>query len=329
MNEIALIALFTDEESQDFSVINSSHGEEDFRETLIVKLKSGKKIVIKVANNSFTTGETIKMWQRCTEEYTKQGYYCPQIHTAMDDSFPKVCYKDRICIAYAEDYSIYQSADQCRSVKPFREALYRMTAKIAKQRFNYTNIPSGYCLFELFPGDEVDEVMENALDFYEYCKTLPEPFYDQTSRMFSRWKNNREELEKLYFKLPFSVFQADFNNTNVLVDSEGNFVGIYDFNLAGKDEFLNYLFREIYSGSFDEELSEILRALEVASEVYSFSEEEILAAQLIYRCVKPLWYTRVLTLKQAGQDYDKVKDILDEMENAQIRNIDFRSVMKR
>ena len=329
MDEIALIALFADEESQECSIINNSHGKEDFRQTLIVKLNSGRKIVIKVANNSFTTSETIKMWQRCAEEYKNMGYYCPQIHTAMDGTFPQVCYKDRICFAYAEDYSIYQSADQCGNVKPFREALYRMTAKIARERFNYTDMPSGYCLFELYPGDEVDEVTENALDFYHYCKTLPESFYEQTSRMFMRWKNNRDELERLYFKLPFSVFQADFNDTNVLVDADGNFVGISDFNLAGKDQFLNYLFREIYLGSFDEELSEILRALEVASEVYSFSEAEIEAAPLIYRCVKPLWFTRVQTLKQACHDYDQVKNILDEMENAQIRNIEFRSAMKR
>lgn len=328
MDELTLIALFIDEKAQDYSVINRSHGDEDFRETLIAKLESGKKIVIKVAHNSFTTSETIKMWQRCVEEYKKQGYYCPQIYTAIDGSFPQVCYKGRDCIAYAEEYSIYQSADQCNNVKPFREALYIMTAKIARERFSYADTPSGYCLFEVFPGDEVDEVTDNALDFYHYCMTLPEAFAEQTNRMFNRWKRDRDELEKLYFKLPFSVFQADFNDTNVLIDSDGNFVGVYDFNLAGKDEFLNYLFREIYSGSFEIELSEILRALAVASEVYSFSEEEIEAAPLIYRCIKPLWFTRVHALKQAGQDYNQVKKILDEMENAQIRTIDFRSAMK-
>lgn len=327
MNEVAVIALFTYEEIKDCFVISNNHGEDDFRETLIVKLKSGRTIVIKVANNSFTTSERIEMWQRCAKEYKRLGYYSPQIHTAIDGSFPCVSYKEQKCIAYAEDFSNYQSADKCKNIKPYRDALYTMTARVARERFDYTDMPSGYCLFELFPGEKVDEVTENALDFNNYCKTLPESFAEQTNRMFARWKYNRNELERMYFQLPFSVFQADLNYTNVLVDSEGNFAGVYDFNLAGKDEILNYLFREIYFGSFDEELSEILRALTVVSEVYSFSEAEIQAALLIYRCVKPLWFTRVYTLKQAGQDYGMVKKILDEMENAQTRNIDFRSVM--
>lgn len=328
MNEDNLISLFTNEKYMDYSVIDSSHGEEDYREAIIVSLKKGKT-VIKVASNLFTTTESIKMWQCCVEEYVKQGYYCPSIFAAIDGSFPCVTYKGRKCIAYAEEFSTYKSADQCENVKPFRDDLYKMTAKIAQEKYDYTGIPSGYCLFEVFPGEEVDEVTENALEFYNYSKTLPESFSEQINRIYERWNKNREELRKIYFDLPFSVFQADFNDTNVLVDTDGSFVGIYDFNLAGRDEFLNYLFREIYRGSFDEELTEILRALRIVSEIYSFSEAEIAAAPLIYRCVKPLWYTRVQALKEAGQQYDKVQLILDEMENAQVRTIDFKSVMQR
>ena len=88
--------------------------------------------------------------------------------------------------------------------------------------------------------------------------------------MYKRWEENRKELEALYHKLPFSVFQADLNDTNVLLDKEGSFVGIYDFNPAGRDEFLNYLFREIIRGSLEEELAEILRALKISSAYYSF-----------------------------------------------------------
>ena len=83
---------------------------------------------------------------------------------------------------------------------------------------------------------------------------------------------NRRELEKIYFKLPFSVFQADFNKTNVLIDADGKFVGICDFNLAGRDEFLNYLFREILGETMEEELAEILRALRIVKKYYTFSE---------------------------------------------------------
>ena len=59
----------------------------------------------------------------------------------------------------------------------------------------------------------------------------------------------------------------------------------------------------------------------------SFTKEEQYAALLIYRCVKPLWYTRVKTLKEAGNDLKLIQKCLDEMELAQTKEIDFRSVM--
>ena len=328
-DERAVAALFTKELTEIIQTVNTSRGEDDYREAIFVRLKSGGKLVIKVAANSFTNAERIQMWQRCAEEYRKLGYYCPKIYPSLDGSFPAVRYQGKDCIAYAEEFSEYEPASKRSDARPFREALYRMTAKIAREKFDYTVSPSGYCLFEAFPGEEMDEVMENAIEFRNYSKSLPEVFRDQTERIFRRWEENREALRKVYFQLPFSVFQADFNDTNVLVDKDGNFVGIYDFNLAGRDEFLNYLFREIFKGSFDEELSEILNALHTVSDLYTFSEEEIEAAPLIYRCVKPLWYTRVETLKSFGSDFDKIQRCLNEMENAQTREINFRSAMQR
>ena len=324
---LSVIRLFISEPVKEYSTKDSSHGDDDFREAIFVTTESGIRFVVKVACNSFTTAESIRMWQRCAGEYLKHGYYCPQIFASVDGQFPVVNYKGHECVAYAEEYSVYGSAENSAGAKSYRDDLYIMTAKIAAQKYDYTSIPSAYTLFDLFPGDETDEVTDNAIDFLEYCKTLPENFAKQADRMFRRWKENRKELEALYHKLPFSVFQADFNDTNVLLDKEGSFVGICDFNLAGRDEFLNYLFREIIQGSLEEELAEIMRALKISSVCYNFSEDEIKAAPLIYRCVKPLWYTRVYALKEAGDDPDVIQACLDEMEYAQTREIDFRSVM--
>lgn len=231
-------------------------------------------------------------------------------------------------MAYAEEYSAYKSVSNSKNVKPYKNDLYLMTARVAAKKLNYTDTPSAYCLFDTFPGDEMDEVTYNAIEFQKYSKTLPQRFAEQTSRMFNRWKKNRVQLENIYFKLPTSVFQADFNDTNVLVNQDGQFVGIYDFNLAGKDVLLNYLFREIHHGTFEEELNSILEALKVVSSAYTFSEQEKEAALLIYRCVKPLWYTRILTLKEAADNKTAIQKRLDEMEYAQTREIDFSRVME-
>ena len=62
--------------------------------------------------------------------------------------------------------------------------------------------------------------------------------------------------------------------------------------------------------------------------MYAFSEAEKEAALPLYRCLKPLWYTRVEALKDAGSDEAAIQRCLDEMEQAQTRSIDFRSVME-
>ncbi len=329
LTEKQIVSLFSSESIIECKVKNTSHGDKDFREAVFAEFESGKRLVIKAAENEFTNPESIRMWQRCIEEYRKLGYYCPKIFEANDNTFPMVNYKNHKCFVYAEEYSIYDSAENSTNVKPYRNDLYLMTAKIAEKRLNFTDSPSAYCLFDTFPGDETDEVTANAMEFRKYCNSLPARFAEQTQRMFKRWEDNRAILKEIYFKLPTSVFQADFNDTNVLVDKDGNFVGIYDFNLAGKDELLNYIFRECHKGSFDVELNSIIEALQVIKGEYDFSQEEKEAALLIYRCVKPLWYTRVEALKKAGSDVAAIQKCLDEMEYAQTRYIDFKTVMER
>jgi len=210
MTEQQIISLFTKDTIKEYHIINTSHGDDDFREAIICTFDSGKKLVIKTAHNSFTSVEHIKMWQRCIEEYKKLGYYSPEIFESLNGTFPTVFYKGQECIAYAEEFSIYHSVKDCTNARSYRDNLYLMTAKIAKQQFNYTDFPSAYCLFDIFPGDELDEVTQNALEFQRYCTTLPKCFEPQTIRMFKRWEDNRKQLEKIYFELPFSVFQALF-----------------------------------------------------------------------------------------------------------------------
>lgn len=59
-----------------------------------------------------------------------------------------------------------------------------MTAKVAAKQFDFCNYPSAYCLFETFcPSDEVDEVLENALEWKKYADNLPEKFQIQIQRI--------------------------------------------------------------------------------------------------------------------------------------------------
>ena len=198
-----------------------------------------------------------------------------------------------------------------------------MTARIAAQYFDYTEYPSAYCLFETFcPSDKMDEVLENAFAWKEYADKLPYEFKKQVERIWRMWTENRAALEQRYKKLPTSVFQADLNASNILVDDEGRFVGVYDFNLCGRDVFLNYLIRE------NDGVSGICEALKIASEYYRFSDIEKDTALMLYRCLEPLWYTSVKMLKKAGNDRDAIRDALNKSESELTLEIDFKRYME-
>lgn len=331
---VSIFQLFFDELPTNIEIKNTSRGEEDFREAVIATWSSGEKYVLKLSYNDFTFPEKIKAWQRCAEEYRKLGYYCPEILASKKGDFPMVSYKEHNCVAYVEEFCKYTVAEErCGEASgekvlfdiKWADAAWMMTAKMAAQYFDFCEYPSGYCLFETFcPSDETDEVLENALEWKEYVDTLPEQFHEQTEQIWKRWNNNRNELGKIYHKLPTSVFQADLNSTNLLLDENGEFVGVFDFNLCGRDVFLNYLFREIH---YQYELQYLLDTLRNVSHAYCFSELEKQAAPLLYRCLVPLWFTEIETLKEAGQDERKIQACLNRTEELQTKAIDFTAYM--
>ena len=323
--------MFFDDIPVNCRVINTSRGDTDFRATFIVETTSGKKYVLKFADNDFTYPAKIFTWQRAVEEYRKLGYYCPRIFQDKLGHFPFVVYMGRKCVVYAEEFApFFPVEDRFSDDFGQNEALYekyskdiwRMTARIASLHLDFTEYPSAYCLFETFcPSDKTDEVLENAMAWKEYADTLPAEFREQVERIWRLWTENRSDLEAVYHELPTSVFQADLNASNILLDEDGRFVGVYDFNLCGKDVFLNYLMRE------NDGVSGICEALKIASEYYCFSTIEKDTALMLYRCLKPLWYTRVKTLKKAGNDYDSIKTCLIETEKALTSPIDFAKYM--
>lgn len=330
---ISILEMFFDELPSHYEIKNTSRDDSDFRESVIAEWLSGDKYVLKLSDNDFTFPEKVSIWKRCASEYRNLGYYCPAILSSKQGEFPTVKYKGHKCVAYVEEFCKYAFAedrfskdtDEKRFDIKWADAAWIMTARIAAKRFDFCNYPSAYCLFETFcPSDETDEVLENALKWRRYADNLPEKFQTQIQRIWQRWIDNREKLKHIYYKLPTSVFQADLNPTNLLVDDNGEFAGVFDFNLCGRDVFLNYLFREIH-WKYDEKY--LLETLKKVSYVYVFSELEKLAAPFLYRCIKPLWYTELKALKSAGTDEYAIRTCLDKTEKIQTKDIDFAAYM--
>ncbi len=330
-----LYARFFDGEPVSCESIETGVGDDDYRKTVIVTAADGEKVVLKIVSNDFTYPDKIRMWQRTVEEYRDLGYYCPCIFCDRNGDFPMIDYRGRRCVVYAEEFSRYRTLEdrmaenaQSISARAYAKDIWRMTAKIAAKQLDYTAYPSAYCLFERFcPSDETDEVLYNALEWKKLADALPEAFSAQTKRIWTRWNENRDALKRIYGTLPTSVFQADLNATNLLIDENGAFKGVMDFNLCGKEVFLNYLMRENYD-DFEEELDLIREALRIASEYYVFSEEEKHAALPLWRCLKPLWFNRVEDLREARDDGSKIRQVLDRIEHFQTAEIDFMSSMK-
>lgn len=331
-----VFGLFFDAVPTTVQTIDTSDGDDDFRAAVLVETEAGSKYVLKLADNDFTFPERIAVWKRTAEEYRKLGYYCPRIFADKSGGFPSAEFCGHNCTVYAEEFAPYRSAGErvdaggCKDAPydGYQRDVWRMTARIAAQHLDYTKYPSAYCLFETFcPSDQTDEVLDNALKWKAYANTLPDAFKEQTERIWRRWTENRAALEPIYQTLPTSVFQADLNPTNILLDDAGRFVGVYDFNLCGRDVFLNYLMRENY-GDFHKERIRIFNALKFASEDYRFSALEKKVAPMLYRCLKPLSFISTETLKEAGNDGRAIAAVLDETERCLTDEFDFGAYME-
>lgn len=327
---------FFEEPLESYQKIETGVDDEDFRETVIGKMPSGKRCVLKIVDNDFTFPEKIEVWSRTAEEYRKLGYYAPEFFRDREGRFPIITFRGRSCVAYGEEYAPYVPAEDRmetkslkKSYETYRRALWQMTAKIAEKHFDYTEYPSAWCLFRTFcPSDERDEVTDNALTWKEHADELPGEFHEQTERIWRKWEENKKALEKVYDRLPTSVFQADLNSTNVLLDEKDKFVGIYDFNLCGKEVVLNYIFREIFLPDFEAEVKAICETLEIVREYYHFNEDEKSLALMLYRCLKPLYGNKVYRFQNLGEDWPAVHRFLDETERYLTMEIDFKQYLE-
>lgn len=209
---------------------------------------------------------------------------------------------------------------------------------MAACHFDYTNLPSAYCMFETFDAsDEYDETTKDAQKWLDIARTLPEKYTAQVERIWNNWLRARRQLEKIYHLLPSSVFQADINDTNILLDENGTFKGVYDFNIGGREVYINYIVRQapyvstndIYDGLEEDDvfLNRVIHALDIAKKVYSFSDLEKEAAPLLYKCIRPLWWYASRELKEIVVDEVKIQQHLDKIEYEQTREIDFAKHM--
>lgn len=351
LNEIFL--LYSDCLPVKYEIKDTSHGEDDFRQAVIAEWED-QKLVIKITCNDFTTPDRIDCWKDTIEAYRQLGFYCPKIIKNRNGQYSEVKeYDNRRCVIFAEEFSIYKTAEQYGEevYKPndwyiYHEDAIRFLGIIGSKKLTTANFPSGICLIETFcPSDPCDEIMETALEFKKTIEEDLPQYQERFEKIWNTFLENRGKLEEVYPQLPTSAFQADLNAGNILLDENRKFVGVLDFNLCGYDTVLNCLFREaftdfyedipwnkennvFYSKEADEKaFRSFLKNIQIIKQTYSFSEIEKQAAILLYRYLRPFWWQPNYALSLDKADKEKVERILTWIEKEQVREIDFKTIM--
>ncbi len=326
-----VLKLYSQEKNPDIEIKETSRGENDYRIALFVQWPNNR-LVIKITDNDFTTEERVECWAKTIEEYLTAGFYCPEIVKNKNGDYTQtVSVNGRNCLVYAEEYSKYKTAEQFEPSEIKRDGEYvflddviRSIGVIGSKHLRTALFPSGMCIFEKFsPSDPCDEVMENALLFKQAAEEFPTEQKKVFEKLWSLYIENQKKLEAVYPDLPASVFQADLNPTNILLDRNGKFVGMLDFNLCGKDTVLNYTFRELMcrchfgkkeilynQGEIDKATKMFLCSLQTAAQTYTFSKTEKEAAILLYRYLRPFWWSGQ-EAERIKNDAQKVLQILD------------------
>ena len=148
------------------------------------------------------------------------------------------------------------------------------------------------------------------------------------------------EFSTVYSSLPTSCFQADLNDSNILLDENNHFVGFIDFNLCGKEPILNYAVREALWGVsdkrlfdeknsrlyfYDNELDELriklfLENIGYIQENYEFNKLEKEVFPILFRYMNSFWWFHLDEIKLIKEDERKITQLFDWLEYQMTRD---------
>ena len=343
------ISLYCHTEASIIKTLDLCRGDDDYRKVIIVE-DGKRKLVIKHLSNTFSSTHRIEGWFKLMEEYRKIGLYCPAIVPNLTGELLHCDTIDgRDYYTYAEEYSIYETAEHIGKEK-YKDAqghdcytadVMRSLGKIASAKLNILDWPSAYCLLEPFCApDTTDEQTECAVAFVNAIGKKFPACLQKAEHLLDLYYHCQDELKKSYHLLPTSCFQADLNDSNILLDSNMKFAGLIDFNLCGKDPILNYAVREALwavtdqrffdeNGSrlyfYDKELDDLrislfLENISYIQEHYTFTSFEREVFPILFHYINSFWWFHLDELKLIKEDTHKVEQLLNWLEHQMTRN---------
>ena len=348
-----MIAFFHTEEPISCQWEDTWTEEDDFRTLINVEYPEGK-FVIKAAWN-FTIPERVTGWVEMINNFREMGYYCPMLRKSRNGNYAEMLeVQGKNFVVWEEEFAKYSLPKNVEN-KPrtpegkrfvFEEELWEFVAKVGQKHFTNTWGDSLYVRLVPVALAKTDEITECVDKIESLIKEKPPKFTGRLERVLTLFRENKEKLEQVYFSLPTSVFQADTWDDNLLLDEEGHFRGVLDYNLSGKDTVLNMLF-EAYSGRGRQKPKEgedilpgyskaaraadyaaLMEAFRVFRKYYDFTEAEAEAAILLKRYTETLDYGAIHAIEKYAENEDMMNQLFDAIEDEFTRDdIDFRSAM--
>ncbi len=332
-------------------LLASSEREDDLRAAAAVEA-DGARYVLKLASNAFTTPRRIEGWKTLIRAARSANVWMPALIPSRAGRTAESCEIGGVpFVVWAEEFApyplaqtedeietdAYREKDAARPQSPdgrpaWQTELIAFNAKLAAARLPGGWGVSGYVRLTPFDGEETDEVEECVRKLEASLADRHPALLGRWRRIRERWDENRAALAALYPRLPTSVFQADWNDTNVLLTEDGHFAGLIDCNLAGEDTALNMALTigengfnaGIGSASPAEHAKKVLRLFGAQR---PWNGDEIAAAPLLWRYITALCWDEVNAMRRAETE-EAAARILDGIEERLAAEPGFRDAMR-
>lgn len=218
-------------EYKDVKEIDTSIDDKDRRINIILD----HKYVLRLNTNTLTE-EYIDSIDRLALRYINIGIKAPRIIKRFDGLYITK-YKDYYC--YISEYLDYKSLSEIEYNEAIHEEVLSSIGRFAKAYSNYDLVPwnSMWSIIDLSILDTtIDEKEENIILLANKLSSIGEEELSIKVKEFNT--HLRDQIKKVYKKLPRCVIQGDLNNSNILV-SNNHFIGLIDFNLSGSEVNIN------------------------------------------------------------------------------------------
>ena len=332
------VNLYYEHKPENIQVLDLCRGDDDFRK-IYLTTNDQRKIAIKHTSNSFTDREHIEGWFRLAEAYRNIGIYCPSPVCNLKGETVNCYINDgKIYYVYAEEFAKFPTAesigeDKFKSVEGrpiFLREMMKSLGRVAEAKLDVVSFHSGYCLLEPYaPPDTTDETTECTMLFVEFIRDYLPDFQKDADEIWDRFLQIKDTLRKSYHTLPTSCFQADLNQSNILLDEKYDFAGLIDFNLSGKEPSLNYLTREalwwadddaMYDNGnalwyYDEKIdarrmNHFRKNMEAIGEEYRYSPCEREIFPVLFQYINSIWWGDIRELKCIKNDPNLIRKLL-------------------